>query len=88
MDDLLDVFGGRDNLCLMCDAKRFRVTGGGCRVSFWVGDDIVRLSKSGIYYSIYVQIRKSGETRSMFCTLSPEVVREKFEHYTGYSLGF
>jgi hypothetical protein len=88
MDDLLDVFGGRDNLCLMCDAKRFRVTGGGCRVSFWVGDDIVRLAKIGYVYFIQVQVRKSRDTGFIYHTLYPDVIREKFEHFTGYSLGF
>jgi hypothetical protein len=88
MDDLFEVFGGRDNLRLMCNAKRFRVTSGGCRVSFWVGEDIVRLSKCGIYYLIEVQIRKTRETRSRYCTLYPDVIQKKFEHLTGCSLSF
>jgi hypothetical protein len=86
-DDLLEVFGGRDNLRLMCDAKRFRVTSGGCRVSFWVGDDIVRLQR-GRYFEIRVQNRKTKETRSQHTTPYAEKVRSKFEHFTGYSLGF
>ena len=86
-DDLLEVFGGRENLRLMCGAKRFRVTGGGCRVSFWVGDDIVRLQR-GRYFEIRVQNRKTKETRSQHTTLYAENVRSKFEHFTGYSLGF
>jgi hypothetical protein len=84
--DLLDVFGGQDNLRLMCGAKRFRYGRG--RVSFWVGEDIVRLKKGGIYYTLQVQCRKTCQTRSMYSTLWPGVVRQKFEHYSGYSLSF
>lgn len=87
-DDLLEVFGGRDNLRLMCDAKRFRVTGGGCRVSFWVGDDIVRLQKGGIHYTIQVQVRKTSENKWRYCTRRTSVIRDMFEQYTGYSLSF
>jgi hypothetical protein len=87
-DDLLEVFGGRDNLRLMCGAKRFRVTGGGCRVSFWVGDDIVRLQKGGIYYTIQVQVRKTSENKWRYCTLWPSVIRDMFEQCTGYALSF
>jgi hypothetical protein len=86
--DLFEVFGGRDNLRLMCNAKRFRVTMGGCQVSFWVGDDIVRLQGGGVYYVIQVQNRKTKETRSQHTTLYVENIRSKFEQVTGYSLGF
>lgn len=87
-DDLLEVFGGRDNLRLMCGAIRFRVTGGGCRVSFWVGDYIVRLKKGGIYYTLQVQVRKTRITMCEYTILWPEVIRAAFERYTGYVLSF
>lgn len=87
-NDLLDVFGGRDNLRLMCGAKRFRVTGGECRVSFWVGDYIVRLQKGNIYYTIQIQVRKARITLCEWTTLWPESIREEFERYTGYALSF
>lgn len=86
MDDLLEVFGGRDNLVLMCGAKRFRYGKG--RVSFWVGEDIVRLKKSGICYTLQVQVRKTRITLYEYTTLWPGVVREKFERYSGYTLSF
>lgn len=88
MDDLFEVFGGRDNLRLMCDAKRFRVTMGGCQVSFWVGEDIVRLQGGGVYYVICVQNRNTRQTRSQYSSLYAENIRSKFEQVTGYSLGF
>lgn len=84
--DLFEVFGGRDNLRLMCNAKRFRVTSGGC--SFWVGDDIVRLQGGGMYYIILVQDRRTKKTRSQYSSLYVENIRSKFEQVTGYSLGF
>lgn len=86
--DLFEVFGGRDNLRLMCGAKRFRVTMDGCQVSFWVGDDIVRLQGGGVYYVILVQDRRTKRTRSQYTSLFVENIRRKFEQVTGYSLDF
>jgi len=83
-NDLLGVFGGRDNLVLMCGAKRFRYGRG--RVSFWVGENIVRLKKSGIYCTLQVQERKTRITLCEYTTLWPSVIRDMFERYSGYSL--
>lgn len=88
MGDLLDIFGGRENLQLMCNAKRFRTTRNGRNVSFWVGEDIIRVSKTGFYYCLMVQNRKTRQTRSLHTTHHVEVIREKFEHLTGYVLYF
>ena len=85
-NDLLDVFGGRDNLRLMCGAKRFRYGEG--RVSFWVGDHIVRLHKGGDYRTLQVQERKTRITLCEYTTLWPSAIRDRFERYTGYALSF
>ncbi len=88
MEDIFEVFGGRDNLRLMCDAKRFRVTGEGCRVSFWVGDYIVRLHKGNIYYTIQIQVRKTRITLCEYTTSWPKTIRLMFERYTEHALSF
>lgn len=85
-NNLLEVFGGRDNLRLMCGAKRFRYGEG--RVSFWVGDYIVWLHKGSLYYSLHVQVRMTRITMCEYTVLWPEAIREAFERYTGYSLSF
>ena len=88
--DLFEVFGGRDNLRLMCNAKRFRVTMGGCQVSFWVGEDIVRLRKcpSSVYYVLMVQNRVTKVTHSHCTNIPAERIPEMFELFTGHSLSF
>ena len=88
MYDLFDVFGGRDNLRLMCGASRFRTTREGGNISFWVGEDIIRVAKAGFYYCIMVQNRKTRQTRSIHMTHHVSVIGEKFEHFTGYVLNF
>ena len=86
-NDLLDVFGGQDNLRLMCGAIRFRYGKG--RVSFWVGDHIVRLRKEGgDYLTFQVQVRKTCIPLCEYTTMCPEIIRAEFERYTGYALSF
>lgn len=85
-NNLLEVFSGQDNLKLMCGAKRFRYGEG--RVSFWVGDYIVRLQKGSQYYTLQVQVRMTRITMCEYTVLHPEIIRDMFERYTGYSLSF
>ena len=85
-DDLLEVFGGRENLRLMCGATRFRYGKG--RVSFWVGENIVRLRRVERFYILLVQERRTRITLCQYTSTWSEVIRERFERYSGYSLSF
>ena len=85
-NDLLEVFGGRDNLRLMCGAIRFRYGKG--RVSFWVSEHIVRLHKRESFYIVQVQVRKTRIPLCDYTSICPEVIRDRFERYTGYVLSF
>jgi hypothetical protein len=93
--DLLDVFGGQDNLILMCDARRFK-RDGDRSVSFWVGPYIVRVSKGtytdykGLYHPYFMGIRHR-KTKMISCTghfLRPEHVQFQFVQNTGFVLEF
>jgi hypothetical protein len=100
--DLLDVFGGQDNLVLMCEARRFKRDGDGS-VSFWVGPYIVRVSKSTYtHYPYYLHIshRKTkdyqcncsvteGQVRYSFnCSVTEVQARYAFSRFTGFVLEF
>ena len=89
------MFGGRDNLVLMCDARRFKEDGDRS-VSFWVGPYIVRVSKgtytdyNGLYYPyhLYIFHRKTKYTKCMRDLLTPEQVRSEFVRSVGFVLDF
>ena len=97
---LLETFYGRDNLVLMCGAKRFRINQ--CspvkseRVSFWVGPYIVTISEGreidykGVRcpYNLLIYHRKSKETLCHRDFLFPEHVRSTFTIKTRYVLEF
>lgn len=85
-ETILEPLGGEDNLRMMCGAIRFRYGKG--RVSFWVGEHIVRLRKRGDYSTLQVQERKTRFTLCECTTLLPNVIRDRFVYYTGYSLSF
>jgi hypothetical protein len=93
--DLLDVFGGQDNLVLMCEARRFK-RDGDRSVSFWVGPYIVRVSKgtytdcNGIYYPyhLYIFHRKTKDCPCNRDIYSVDLAQSVFSRCTGFVLEF
>jgi hypothetical protein len=86
--DLFDALGGRDNLRLMCEAEEFyeyKVRG---LVRFTVSDKYVWLSSCVGGYAIYVYDIEAGTMSQEGLARDAEGLRELFERYTGYSLGF
>ena len=89
MKDLFDVFGGRDNLRLMCGAKDFQMGVGGDWACF--DFDLYRVDfhvNPLPYYGM--SIKEIGRGRVVFdgYYLTLEQTREAFEEYTGHSLSF
>jgi hypothetical protein len=87
--DLFDVFGGEDNLRLMCEAENFRRSKGGSWACFelnhlWVQ---ICLREPGVY-GIFIQDTRRGRVVVNESYMTPEQTRGAFEEYTGYSLSF
>jgi hypothetical protein len=87
--DLLEVFGGQDNLRLMCGATRFRKEARN-RISFRVDKYLVSLviAEGVSVYVLKIFDEISGVTVGHACAAFPDRVRYYFEHHTGYSLSF
>jgi hypothetical protein len=90
--DLLDVFGGQDNLVLMCGVTQFHKEARNC-VSFYVDIYRVRLQLNTSarrlpMYHLGIFDRVSGKTIDHVYTNSQCLVRDRFECHTGYSLSF
>ena len=90
--DLLEVFGGRDNLELMCGATLFHREARN-RISFHVGTYKIRIkikTRGGVAILYYLDIFEgvSGKTAGHAYTTCPDSVRRMFERYTGYVLSF
>lgn len=87
--DPLDVFGGEDNLRLMCGAENFRRTAGGGLACFEFNFLMVQIFViEPDFYGLL--IRHIGKMRVVLneSYLTHEQTREAFEEYTGYSLSF
>lgn len=88
-NDLLEVFGGRDNLRLMCGATRFRKEARN-RISFRVDGRLIMLivTDRKLLYNLEIFDRVSG--KMVCCAFSTEWdhIRGKFEYHTGYVLSF
>jgi hypothetical protein len=90
--DLLDVFGGQDNLRLMCAATRFHKESRNS-VSFHVGTYKIRIkikTRGGVAILYYLDIFEgvSGKPAGHAYTTCPDSVRGMFERHTGYALSF
>lgn len=88
--DLLEVFGGRDNLELMCGATRFRKESLNSMI-FHVDTYKIRIeikTKGGVAILYFLDIMKFEGTVGHAYTTCPDRIRESFEHYTGYTLSF
>ena len=87
--DLLEVFGGRDNLELMCGATRFHKEARN-RISFRVDTYLVRLVITDRInvYNLEIFDELSGEMIGYAYTTYPDRVRDNFERHTGYALSF
>jgi hypothetical protein len=91
-NDLLEVFGGQDNLRLMCGATRFHKEARNC-MSFHVGTYKIRIeikTKGGVAILYYLDIFEEGSRKTVghSYTTYPDHVRDRFEHHTGYTLSF
>ena len=91
--DLLEVFGGRDNLRLMCGATRFRKEARN-RISFRFDTYRIKLTitvsmnLTVVAYRLEIFDVVSGLMVGHAYTIDKDLVRERFEEYTGYSLSF
>jgi hypothetical protein len=87
--DLLDVFGGQDNLRLMCEAEGFYENAERGFIRFKVGDKLVYLFSIldmeyvFIVYHLGTFVEIASERSE-----NGAGVRALFERYTGYSLSF
>lgn len=95
--DLLEVFGGRDNLELMCGATRFHKEARN-RISFRFDAYRIKLTIT-VNTSAYSTISMNAYRLEIFDVVSglmvghayttdKDFLRERFEEYTGYSLSF
>lgn len=87
--DLLDVFGGRDNLVLMCEARDFYASEERMFIRFEVGGKVVVLFPiyGGKYGFLVYHLATFKEVADEHAE-NGAGVREIFERYTGYSLSF
>jgi hypothetical protein len=85
--DLFDVFGGRDNLVLMCDAKDFYENKEKEYIRFSLKDEYVWLFPCNAGYGLYFW---NKDKKQDYCVTAPDApgIRKKFETHTGYSLSF
>lgn len=87
-NDLLGVFGGWDNLRMMCDATNLHKEARN-RVKFCVGQHIIILKiRPGPLYDLTIWSEDSGDFIGYAYTDCQETVRKSFKYYTGYSLSF
>lgn len=87
--DLLEVFGGRDNLVLMCEARGFYEDVDQVFIRFEVGDKLVYLSPISVEgYGLLVYHLDTLATIADEHAKNGVSVRALFERYTGYSLSF
>jgi hypothetical protein len=85
--DLLDVFGGQDNLILMCGAKDFCENKERESIRFTVDSCYVWIMSCAAGYGLYLW---NPDTLEEFCVTGSDVlqIRRGFETHTGYSLSF
>ena len=87
--DLFEVFGGQDNLRLMCEAEGFYENAERGFIRFTLrGSRHVWLCARYGEYIIYLYDRETGTMVLDGKTGSKRGVQELFERYTGYSLSF
>lgn len=87
--DLFDVFGGEDNLRLMCGAENFRGSAGGDWACFELNHLMVQLfHREPGHYGLFIKHIGVGRVVVNESYLTPEQTREAFEGYSGYSLSF
>ena len=88
-NDLLEVFGGRDNLVLMCEARDFYEDKGREFIRFTLrGGRHVWLCSKYADYIIYLYDKEAGTMVLNGEIGSARRMQELFECYSGYSLSF
>jgi hypothetical protein len=87
--DLFDVFGGQDNLRLMCEAEGFYENAERGFIRFTLGGGRhVWLCSGYAEYVIYLYDKETGTMVLDGKIGSKREVQELFERYSGYSLSF